>query len=157
MRPDRIVVGEVRRGEALDLIQSMISGHAGAMTTVHASSPFDAAVRLETLSLMSDVELPLVVARSQVGSALDLVVQITRLHDGTRRLKSITECLGLDKDNQYRFRDLFALRTAGVDSDGRISGELVATGEVPSFSAEPYEMGLASEIDLTKPLFREGG
>lgn len=155
MRPDRIVVGEVRRGEALDLIQSMISGHAGAMTTVHASSPFDAAVRLETLSLMSDVELPLLVARSQVASALDLVVQITRLHDGSRRVRSISESLGLDKDNQYQFRDLFSLRTSGTDAEGRILGTLVPTGETPSFSAEPFEMGLAGEIDLTASLFTD--
>jgi len=153
MRPDRIIVGEIRRGEALDLVQSMISGHAGAMTTVHASSPFDAAVRLETLSLMSDVALPLYVARSQVASALDLVVQISRLHDGTRRVKSISESLGLDKDNQYQFRDLFTLQTSGVDAEGRVVGQLNATGVIPSFAAEPFEMGLADEIDLTASLF----
>lgn len=157
MRPDRIIVGEIRRGEALDLVQSMISGHAGAMTTVHASTPFDAAVRLETLSLMSDVALPLYVARSQVASALDLVVQITRLHDGTRRVKSISESLGLDKDNQYQFRDLFTLRTSGLDAEGRIEGELVSTGVSPSFGSEPYEMGLADQIDLTASLFQPPG
>lgn len=95
MRPDRILVGEVRRGEALDLIQSMISGHRGAMTTVHASTPRDAAVRLETLSLMAGVMMPAHVARSQVASAIDVIVQINRQADGTRRISHISECLGL--------------------------------------------------------------
>lgn len=153
MRPDRIVVGEIRRGEALDLIQSMISGHAGAMTTVHATTPFDAAIRLETLSLMSDVALPLYVARSQVGSAINLVVTITRLHDGSRRIQSISESLGLDKDNQYQFRELFRLHTSGVDEKGKIQGELRGTGEPPTFGSEPFQMGLEHEIQLTKSMF----
>ena len=95
MRPDRILVGEVRRGEALDLIQSMVSGHRGAMTTVHASTPRDAMVRLETLSLMGGVQMPAHVARSQVASAIDLVVQINRHGDGSRRISHITACHGL--------------------------------------------------------------
>ena len=95
MRPDRILVGEVRRGEALDLIQSMVSGHRGAMTTVHASTPRDALVRLETLSLMGGVQMPAHVARSQVASAIDLVVQINRHSDGSRRISHITACHGL--------------------------------------------------------------
>jgi pilus assembly protein CpaF len=95
MRPDRILVGEVRRGEALDLIQSMVSGHRGAMTTVHASTPRDAVVRLETLSLMGGIQMPPHVARSQVASAIDLVVQINRHGDGSRRISHITACHGL--------------------------------------------------------------
>ncbi len=97
MRPDRILVGEVRRGEALDLIQSMVSGHRGAMTTVHASTPRDAAVRLETLSLMGGVSIPAHVARVQVASAIDIIVQISRTADGSRRITEITRCRGLSE------------------------------------------------------------
>ena len=101
MRPDRIVVGEVRRGEALDLVQSMISGHSGAMTTVHATTARDAAIRLETLCMMSDVAIPVHVARVQVASAIQLVVQIARFSDGSRRVRAISECLGTDANNEY--------------------------------------------------------
>jgi pilus assembly protein CpaF len=153
MRPDRIVVGEVRRGEALDLIQSMISGHAGALTTVHASTPRDAAVRLETLCLMSDVSLPVYVARAQVASALHVVVQIARFHDGSRRVQSITEVRGLGEDQNYRFQDLFRFEATGQDADGRLQGSLVATGAKPTFAAEPYALGLADRIRLTTDQF----
>tara|TARA_R110002049_G_scaffold4601_4_gene31970 strand:- start:245845 stop:246849 length:1005 start_codon:yes stop_codon:yes gene_type:complete len=111
MRPDRILVGEVRRGEALDLIQSMISGHRGAMTTVHASTPRDAAVRLETLSLMGGVSIPAHVARSQVASAIDVVVQISRSPDGRRGVNRITRCHGLtesaDGIADYHLEDVY--------------------------------------------------
>src|SRR5581483_6504285 len=101
MRPDRIIVGEVRRGEALDLIQSMLSGHAGSLTTVHASTPRDAVIRLETLCLMSDVSLPVHVARMQTASAVQLIVQLTRFSDGSRRVRQISEVLGLGPENDY--------------------------------------------------------
>ena len=107
MRPDRIVVGEVRRGEALDLVQSMISGHSGSMTTVHATTPHDAAIRLETLSMMSDVSLPAHVARLQVASALDLVVCINRQPDGARKVERISECKGTNPQGNYEFSTLF--------------------------------------------------
>ena len=108
MRPDRIIVGEVRGGEALDLIQSMISGHAGSLSTIHANTPLDALIRLETLSLMSDVQIPVYVARAQVASAIDLIVQIARFtEDGSRKITRITEAVGLDENNQYQTRDLF--------------------------------------------------
>ncbi len=102
MRPDRIIVGEVRRGEALDLIQSMISGHAGALTTVHANTPYDAAIRLETLCLMSDVELPQAVARMQVASAIDVVVQIDRV-EGRRRVSAISRLDSGESLRQNRY------------------------------------------------------
>jgi pilus assembly protein CpaF len=156
MRPDRIVIGEVRRGEALDLIQSMISGHAGSMTTVHASTPRDAAVRLETLSLMSDVSLPVYVARAQVASAMHLVVQIARFADGSRKTTHITEGLGLDADNNYQFRDIYKFEQQGIGIDGKLSGTLTPTGYVPSFSSEPYFLGLENEIVKTKKVFQRG-
>lgn len=153
MRPDRIVVGEVRRGEALDLVQSMISGHSGAMTTVHATTAHDAAVRLETLSMMSDIALPSHVARLQVASALQLVVCINRQSDGSRRVESISECLGTDKDGSYRFLDLYHYTRQGCEADGRITGSLSFCGNQPTFSALPTTSGIGDQIKLTAAVF----
>ena len=153
MRPDRIIVGEVRRGEALDMIQSMLSGHAGALTTVHASTPRDAAIRLETLCLLGDVALPVYVARMQVASAIDLVVQIDRFADGSRRVRAITEVLGLDDAQNYRFQDLYRFQAQGRDQHGNFQGELAPTGARPSFSQEPFEVGLEDRIQLTAKQF----
>lgn len=153
MRPDRIVVGEVRRGEALDLVQSMISGHTGALATVHANSPRESAVRLETLCLMSDVSLPVHVARMQTASALQLVVQIARLSDGSRRLQAISECLGLDAQNNYIFRELYRFQARGRNAEGMIVGGIVPTGERPSFWEEPEQFGLQGQVKLTQALF----
>jgi pilus assembly protein CpaF len=153
MRPDRIVVGEIRRGEALDLIQSMISGHAGSLTTVHANTPRDALIRLETLSLMSDVSLPVYVARAQVASAVHLIIQIARFGDGSRRVQEIAEVLGLDDNGNYKSQPLYRYQGRGRDKDGNIVGELVATGTRPSFSAEPFDLGLGDQVKLTSKLF----
>jgi pilus assembly protein CpaF len=153
MRPDRIVVGEIRRGEALDLIQSMISGHSGALTTVHATTANDAAIRLETLSLMSDVALPVHVARTQVASAIQLVVQISRFQDGSRKLRAISECLGLDDKGNYKFQDLYRFEARGINADGRLMGELLPTGVVPTFADEVGQMGYQDRVKLTKKLF----
>jgi pilus assembly protein CpaF len=144
MRPDRIVVGEVRRGEALDLIQSMLSGHDGSLTTVHASTVRDALVRLETLCMMSDVSLPAHVARMQVGSAIHVVVQIARLSDGSRRVQTIGEVMGLDANNQYRIQELFRFKATGISDDGRIQGELRRTDAVPTFQEDLVALGLLS-------------
>jgi pilus assembly protein CpaF len=154
MRPDRIIVGEVRGGEALDMVQSMLSGHAGSLSTVHANSPRDAAVRLETLSLMSDVEIPVYVARAQVASAINLVVQLSRFsEDGSRRVVRITEILGLDANNQYQMRDLFICQLAGKTPDGRLLAELKPTGEKPTFATEPYEHGMAQRVHHSRALW----
>lgn len=154
MRPDRIIVGEVRGGEALDMIQSMLSGHSGALSTVHANSARDSLIRLETLSLMSDVEIPVYVARAQVASAINLVVQLNRFsEDGSRRITKITEVLGLDAQNTYQFRDLFQLKMTGKSADGRLQGQLEMTGEKPTFSSEPYEHGFQAMIHGTRPLW----
>ena len=156
MRPDRIVVGEVRRGEALDLIQSMISGHAGALTTVHANTPRDAVTRLETLCLMSDTQLPVYVARQQVASAVQLVVQLARLADGSRRIVAISECCGLDRADergQYVWNDMFRFVSKGRDTDGRIQGALEPTGQ-KSTQADGLAMyGLANEVSLSSVLW----
>jgi pilus assembly protein CpaF len=154
MRPDRIIVGEVRGGEALDMIQSMISGHSGSLTTVHASTPRDALVRLETLSLMSDVAIPVYVARAQVASAIHLIVQLSRFsEDGSRRITRITEACGLEQEN-YSFRDLFMLKMQGKTADGRIIADLKPTGAVPTFATEAYDQGMQDRIRLTADLWK---
>jgi pilus assembly protein CpaF len=153
MRPDRIIVGEVRSGEALDMIQSMISGHAGSMTTVHASLPRDALVRLETLSLMSDVQLPIYVARAQVASAIHVIVQLARFtEDGSRRITRITEACGLEGD-QYKLQDLFISRLKGKTRSGRLIADLEWTGTAPTFSNEALEQGMNDRIHLTSDLW----
>jgi pilus assembly protein CpaF len=131
MRPDRIVLGEIRSGEALDLIQAMTSGHGGCLTTVHATYPNDTLNRLETMALMGGVELPLVALRAQLASAVDIIVQTARLRDGRRKVTHITEVTGVDPAAGYRIKDLFAFDPASV-KDGR-NGEfhLVPTGVLP--------------------------
>ena len=147
MRPDRIIVGEVRGGEALDMVQSMISGHTGSLTTVHATSPRDALVRLETLSLMSDVDLPVYVARAQVASAINVIVQLARFsEDGSRKVTKITEVYGLNENNQYQFQDIFVNRLKGRTDDGELISKLEFTGTRPTFASEPFEHGLENEI-----------
>lgn len=155
MRPDRIVVGEVRRGEALDLIQSMISGHAGSLTTVHANTPRDAARRLETLCLMNDAGLPVYVARTQVASALHIVLQLARFPDGSRRVQTISEACGLDDKQQYRWRDLFQFEAQGRDEAGRVQGRLLCKDR-PTFAAEPFQMGFADRVQRTNAVFGDG-
>jgi pilus assembly protein CpaF len=147
MRPDRIIVGEVRGGEALDMVQSMLSGHSGSLSTVHANSARDAVIRLETLSLMSDVQIPIYVARAQVASAIDLIVQLDRFsEDGSRKISRITEVVGLSPNQQYELRDLFSLRLRGKDKDGKLITALEPTGELPTFARLPYEHGLNDQV-----------
>ena len=156
MRPDRIIVGEVRGGEALDLVQSMISGHAGSLSTVHANTALDSLIRLETLSLMSDVEIPVYVARAQVASAIDLVVQLSRFsEDGSRKITRITEAGELSADNRYQLRDLFVSRMQGRTSDGMLKADLAPTGEIPSFCSQPFEQGIDNRIQLSGKLWKK--
>lgn len=154
MRPDRIIVGEVRTGEALDLIQSMLSGHAGSLSTIHAETARDALIRLETLSLMSDVEIPVYVARAQVAAAIHLIVQITRFtEDGSRKISRITEARGLNEANQYQTRDLFVSRLRGRTPDGRLIADLEPTGEIPMFANELRDRGMQHLARLTTALW----
>ena len=134
MRPDRVIIGEVRGGEALDMIQAMVSGHKGSMSTTHAATPRETLARLETLAMMGDVDLPLHALRSQLALALDLIIQISRFADGTRRVTHISEVLELDKDGRYQVRDLFVFRASGKDAQGNIEGALEPTGLLPTFS-----------------------
>jgi len=141
MRPDRIIVGECRGGEALDMLQAMNTGHDGSLTTLHANSPRDALARLETLVLMAGVDLPLRVVRQQIASAVDLIVQESRLKDGTRRVTAITEVAGMEGDVVV-LTDIFKFEQSGVDPDGRVLGELKATGIRPLFSPRLEAAGL---------------
>lgn len=132
MRPDRIVVGEVRGGEALDMLQAMNTGHDGSLTTLHANSPRDALSRLETMVLMAGMDLPLKVVREQTASALDLIIQQSRFKDGTRKITSMTEICGMEGDTVV-MTDIFKFQQTGVDENGTILGELKPTGIRPLF------------------------
>jgi len=150
MRPDRIIVGEVRGGEALDMLQAMNTGHDGGLCTVHANSPRDALARLETMVLMAGFDLPSRAIREQMVSALDLVVHVRRYEDGVRRIESVAEVVGLEGETPL-LQDLFRFERHGL-VDGRVRGSFVATGIVPRFAAELRQRGL--EVDLG--LFRKG-
>lgn len=132
MRPDRIVVGEIRSGEALDLVQAMTSGHGGCMCTVHATYPTDTLNRLETMCLMSDIEIPLSAMRAQLASAVDIIVQTARLRDGSRCVTHITEVCGYDpQKGGYHLEDVFIRRYHGEDDKGRVISTFEATGYIP--------------------------
>ncbi|TAP45401.1 CpaF family protein [Arthrobacter sp. S39] len=142
MRPDRIVVGEVRGGECLDMLQAMNTGHDGSLSTVHANSPRDAIARLETLVLMAGMDLPLRAVREQVASAVNLIVHISRLRDGTRRVTHITEVQGMEGDI-VTLQDAFVFDySAGVDASGRFLGKPIPTGVRPRFTDRFVELGI---------------
>lgn len=137
LRPDRIVVGEVRGSEALDLITAMNTGHGGSMGTTHANTPYDALVRLETLSMMGDTQVPVAAIRRQIAAAIHLVVQIKRLHDGSRKVTHISEVIPeIDEQGRYQLQDIYKFVQRGKTSDGKIVGEFIPTGYIPSFMNE---------------------
>lgn len=140
MRPDRIVVGECRGGEALDMLQAMNTGHDGSMTTVHANSPRDALARLETLVLMAGMDLPLKVVRQQIASAVDLIIQQSRLRDGSRKIVSITEIVGMEGD-VISMSELFKFEQTGLTPNGKILGVHKATGLRPMFYSRLEAVG----------------
>lgn len=130
MRPDRIVVGEVRSGEALDMLQAMNTGHDGSLTTVHANTPRDVISRLETMVMMAGMELPARAIREQISSAVDLIVHQSRFRDGSRKIVNISEVVGMEGD-VVTIQDIFVYKPTGMDSDGRITGQFVPTGIRP--------------------------
>lgn len=136
LRPDRVIVGEVRGEEALDLIQVMNTGHSGSMGTVHSNTPLDACTRLETLCLMGDTKIPPDAVRKMVASAMQIIVQCNRYHDGGRRTSHISEILGLDQHGNYICRDIFRWVQKGKDENGKYIGEMVACNYIPSFFEE---------------------
>ena len=150
MRPDRIVVGECRGGEALDMLQAMNTGHDGSLTTLHANSPRDALSRLETMVLMAGMDLPLKVVRQQISSAVDLIIQQTRLKDGSRKVTAITEVVGMEGDIVV-LTDIFKFEQTGVGQDGKIVGELKPTGIRPVFSPRLEAAGFKLGAEVFMP------
>ena len=148
MRPDRIVVGEVRGGEALDMLQAMNTGHDGSITTIHANNPRDAIARLETMSLMSEISLPDRAIRQQIASAVAIIVQVARLSDGTRRVTHLTEVTGV-ADEMVTMQDIFLFERVGIGPNGRVIGKFRATGVRPKFADHLK----ASGIQLSPNLF----
>lgn len=137
LRPDRIIVGEVRGPEALDLITAMNTGHGGSMGTTHANTPYDALVRLETLAMMGDTQVPVAAIRRQIAAAIHLVVQIKRLNDGSRKVTNVSEVIPeVDENGRYVIKDIFRFVQRGMTADGKIVGEMIATGYIPSFMDE---------------------
>jgi pilus assembly protein CpaF len=132
MRPERIVVGECRSGETLDMLQAMNTGHDGSMTTLHSNTPRDALSRMETMVMMAGMDLPIKVIRQQVASAIDVIVQQARLRDGSRKITYITEVQGMEGDTIV-LQDIFRFKETGTDSNGKVVGTLQPTGLVPNF------------------------
>ena len=155
MRPDRIVVGEVRGAESLDMLQAMNTGHEGSISTLHANAPRDAISRMETLVLMAGMDLPLRAIREQISSAIDIIVQITRHKDGVRRVTHITEVHGMEGDI-ITLQDAFTFDySAGYDEEGRLRGRIQPTGVRPRFSERIADHGIALPMSLFQPDLRE--
>jgi len=151
MRPDRIIVGEVRGEEALDMLQAMNTGHDGSLTTIHANTPRDALGRLETMVAMANLNIPETAIRRQISSALDVVVQVSRLSDGTRKIISVAEIIGME-GNVVTMQDIFVYRKHGIRENGEVLGEFVATGVRPKFAERLVVSGIhmpASMFDST--------
>jgi pilus assembly protein CpaF len=150
MRPNRIVVGECRGGEALDMLQAMNTGHDGSLTTVHANSPVDAIRRLENLVLYAGMDLPLKAIRELIFSAVSLIVQISRFSDGTRKVTSIAEVASM-YDGEIRLQEIFTFRRTGITDAGLIEGVYTATGVIPTFVEELRQAGLDVDMAMFVP------
>lgn len=156
MRPDRIIVGEVRGGEALDMLQAMNTGHDGSLSTVHANSPRDVLARLETMVLMSGMDLPVRAIREQVSSALDLIIHQARFRDGTRKITHITEVQGMEGD-VITLQDLFVFDfSAGLDESGKFLGTIKSTGIRPKFMQKLQDLGITLPVDIFDFGYRRG-
>ncbi|MBF6600088.1 MAG: CpaF family protein [Dehalococcoidia bacterium] len=152
MRPDRIIVGEVRGAEAFDMLTAMNTGHEGSLTTVHANSPRDALIRIENMVLMAGFDLPVRAIREQIAAALHIIVQIARFPDGKRRVTHITEITGREGDT-VTTQDLFVFQQERMDADGRVVGHLEPTGIVPTFIDEFARNGVVLDMGLRSPAF----
>ena len=140
MRPDRIIVGETRGDEVIDMLQAMNTGHDGSMTTIHANSARDAVARLENMIAMTGVEMPLKASRAQISSAVNLFVQVSRLQDGSRRMLSITELTGMEGEI-VSMQEIFKFERQGLSEEGKIMGEFIPTGLRSSFSERFEQWG----------------
>ncbi len=150
MRPDRIVVGEVRGGEALDMLQAMNTGHEGSMTTGHANSPRDILSRIETMVMMSGMDLPVRAIREQISSGIDLIIHESRLRDGNRKITSLTEVQGMEGDI-ITLQDIFVFEQTGRDENGQVIGRFKATGIRPKFMEKLLASGIKVPVDIFKP------
>ena len=150
MRPDRIIVGECRGGEALDMLQAMNTGHDGSLTTIHANSPRDVISRLETMVLMSGMDLPTRAIREQIASAVDVIIHESRMSDGTRKVVAITEVTGLE-GSQVVMQDLFSFKQTGVGTNGRILGEFGPTGAIPTWYDQLPGRGISCDPKMFDP------
>lgn len=153
MRPDRIIVGECRGGEALDMLQAMNTGHDGSLTTVHANAPRDVIARLETMVLMSGMELPSRAIREQIASAIDIIVHESRLSDGSRKVTCISEVVGLE-GNQITMQDIFEFKQTGISAQGKVIGHYRATGAVPTFFTDLAARGITLDPAIFQPQTR---
>jgi pilus assembly protein CpaF len=147
MRPDRIIVGEVRGEEALDMLQAMNTGHDGSLTTIHANSPRDALTRLETMVAMANLNIPETATRRQIASALDLVVQVARLSDGTRKIVSVSEITGMEGD-VVSMQEIFEFKRTGIGEKGEVLGEFVPSGIRPKFSERLLTSGVRLPVGM---------
>jgi pilus assembly protein CpaF len=147
MRPDRIVVGECRSGEALDVLQAMNTGHDGSLTTLHANTPRDALARLETLVLMAGMDLPVRAIREQIASAVQIIVQQTRLPDGSRKICFITEIAGMEVDI-ITLQDIFTFKQDGIGEEGKVLGRFIPSGFVPRFYDDLQRKGIRLKMDI---------
>ena len=141
MRPERIIIGECRGGETLDMLQAMNTGHEGSMTTLHANTPRDALARIETMVMMAGFEMPIKAMRQQISSAVDLIIQANRLQGGPRRVTYITEVVGMEQETII-MQDLFKFVQDGVDENGRATGRFIATGVRPAFMDRLESVGV---------------
>jgi pilus assembly protein CpaF len=151
MRPDRIIVGECRGGEALDMLQAMNTGHDGSMTTVHANTPRDSLARLETMVLMSGMDLPIRAIREQISSAVNIIVQQSRFSDGSRRITAISEVTGMETEI-ITLQDIFYFKQEGFDEDGRVKGRFVSSGFIPKFYDDLQKRGLPVNMNIFQDL-----
>ncbi|MDB5809179.1 MAG: hypothetical protein JWN94_1301 [Betaproteobacteria bacterium] len=150
MRPDRIVVGECRGGEALDMLQAMNTGHDGSLTTAHANTPRDCIARLEVMTLMSGLDLPLRAIREQIASAVHMIVQQSRFPDGSRKVTHITEVTGMEGDI-VQLQDVFLFKQDGYDANGKVKGSFVATGNIPDFCQDLAARGIPVDLSIFQP------
>ena len=150
MRPDRIIIGEVRGEEALDMLQAMNTGHDGSMTTIHANSPHDAIARMETMALMANISLSERAIRRQIASAISIVIQVSRFADGTRRVTHVSEITGVTAES-VTMQDIFVYEQQGVSAEGRVLGEFAATGIRPKFAEKLRASGIVMAPDIFEP------
>jgi pilus assembly protein CpaF len=155
MRPDRVVVGEVRGHEALDMLQAMNTGHDGSLTTIHANTPRDALTRLENMVAMTGLNLPVKAVRAQMAAAIDVIIQAERMEDGRRRLVSIQEINGMEGDI-ITMSEIFKFQRRGLDQEGNVLGRFRATGIIPKFNERLQQRGIKLPLDVFDPDRAEG-